>query len=256
MDNERMFEELRSNYSPCDISDALLTLKSPGAGHLANIHPLPGHTRNSRLVAPVSTVLFVHRNIETLPKPSYIPDKPNLPSDRHWTDVAPPGSVVIMQLWKPHGHPEIVSGLLGDIVGTRYKKRGIKGVVVDGRSRDIQGVNRLGEDGTFQAWTRALTSVGTGMEAKPWAVDVPLRIGQVEVKPGDIIHADEGERVAAVIPQDRLHDVATVLPRLKNADDAVLEDVVSGGDLKKAFGQYLVLSGLDEDAVADFVPSS
>lgn len=126
------------------------------------IDPFPGHGRKSRLVAPISTVLFVPKGIETLPKPSHVPNTSNLPPDRHWTDVAPPGSVVIMQLWKPDGHSEIVSGLLGDIVSTRYKKRGVKGVVVDGRSRDVQGVNKLGEDGTFQAWTRALTSVGTG----------------------------------------------------------------------------------------------
>ncbi|KAK4498651.1 hypothetical protein PRZ48_009161 [Zasmidium cellare] len=205
--------------------------------------PFPGHNRNGRLVAPISTVLFVPKNIDNLPKPAHIPDQPKLPSNGHWTDAAPPGSVVIMQLWKPDGHSEIVSGLLGDIVGNRYKKRGVKGAVVDGRSRDVQGVNKLGEDGGFQAWTRGLTSVGTGearntrMEAKPWAVDIPLQIGQVEVKPGDIIHADEGERVVAVIPRDLLHDVATLLPRLKNADDAVLDDVVNGADLKKAFGE-------------------
>lgn len=155
------------------------------------LDPFPGHTRNSRLVAPISTVLFVPKNIHDLTKPTHIPEKQSLPANGHWTDAAPPGSVVIMQLWKPDGHPEIVSGLLGDIVGNRYKQRGIKGAVVDGRSRDVQGVNKLGEDGGFQAWTRGLTSVGTGesmntpsaaeddadirigMEAKPWAVDVP-----------------------------------------------------------------------------------
>lgn len=64
-----------------------------------------------------------------------------------------------------------------------------------------------------------------------------LQIGQVEVKPGDIVFADEGEKVAAVIPQEKLHDVMALLPKLKAADDAVLADVVNGGDLKKAFGR-------------------
>lgn len=162
-------------------------MKSPGAGHLADIRtifqfightkvflnyfpdPFPGHERKNRLVAPISTVLFVPKDIETLSKPSHLPETPNLPTDRHWTDVAQPGSVVIMQVWKPDGHPDIVSGLLGDIVGTRYKKRGIKGVIVDGRSRDVQGVNRLGEAGDFQAWTRGLTSVGTGEPMKVYS---------------------------------------------------------------------------------------
>lgn len=76
--------------------------------------------------------------------------------------MAPAGSVAIMQLWNPQGQSEIVSGLLGDIVATRYRCRGVQGVVVDGRSRDVTGVNRLCEDGDFTAWTRQITSVGTG----------------------------------------------------------------------------------------------
>lgn len=60
----------------------------------------------------------------------------------------------------------------------------------------------------------------------------------MEIKPGDIVFADEGEKVAAAIPQENLHDVIALLPKLKAADDAVLSDVVSGGDLKKAFGWW------------------
>lgn len=114
-------------------------------------------------MAPISTVLFVPKEFDRGKRPSHIPEESNLPAGKHWTDVAPADSVVILQLWRPDGHPEIVSGLLGDIVATRYKKRGIKGVVVDGRSRDVTGVGKLCQDGTFQAWTRTLTSVGTGM---------------------------------------------------------------------------------------------
>lgn len=49
--------------------------------------------------------------------------------------------------------------------------------------------------------------------------------------------ADEGEKVAAVVPKDKLHEIIALLPKLKSADDAVLADVVNGGDLRKAFGQ-------------------
>lgn len=83
-----------------------------------------------------------------------------------------------------------------------------------------------------------------------------LRIGQVEAKPGDIVFADEGERVAAVIPQDKLHAVMALLPKLKTADDGVLTDVVKGGDLKKAFGENLDVLQQHFGSITDILSSS
>lgn len=156
------------------ISDCLLTLKLSGAGHLPNIHPIPSRASGTnRIVAPVSTVLFVPKNHD--PKKdtsSLVPKQSNLPSDKHWTDVAPPGSIVVLQMYQPAGHEPIIAGLLGDIVATRYKQRGVSGAVIDGRSRDVVGCGKLCEDGKFVVFTKDLTSVGTSIQAKPWAVDV------------------------------------------------------------------------------------
>lgn len=40
-----------------------------------------------------------------------------------------------------------------------------------------------------------------------------------------------------VIPQEKVEEVSILLPRLKQADDAVLADVESGMDLKTSFGE-------------------
>lgn len=63
-------------------------------------------------------------------------------------------------------------------------------------------------------------------------------IGNVPVKPGDILCADEAEQVTAVIPRGRLEQVLEALPSLKMADDGILKDVQDGADLKAAFKNH------------------
>lgn len=160
-----------------------------------------------------------------------LPRESNLTT--HFTEVAPPGSVVLMQ--QP---TEQVVALLGDIVATRYKLRGVKGVVIDGRSRDVVACGEICADGGFQVWSKAVSSVGTSLEAKPWAADVPLMVGKVKVKPGDILVADEGEKVVVAIPQEKLDEVLKLLSEQKEADDGLLKDVQGGMDFKTAVKRW------------------
>ncbi|OAL39846.1 hypothetical protein AYO20_00758 [Fonsecaea nubica] len=230
--------QIARDYSPCDVSDALLKLHVPAAGYLRDISPFPAahqHGSPGRLVAPISTVLFVD-NAHT-PGTQYdgmmVPAESNLPHDKHFTDVAPAGSVVLMQ--QPSHQ---IAALLGDIVATRYKLRGVKGCIIDGRARDRVGCGELCKDGSFQCWSKALTSPGTSLEAKPWAVDVPIKIGGVVVAPGDVLVADEAEMVCCVIPRARLHEVMELLPVQKEADDGLLEDVKRGMGFKEAIKRW------------------
>lgn len=238
------------------VSDALLNLNVPSAGvladigeqscravnynmsvtNIANAAPIP--TRygcTNRLVAPISTVLFMPNHHE--PGDNYvnyiIPKESNLSKDQHFSDAAAPGTVVLMQQLQGQ-----IAALLGDIVATRYKIRGIKGVFTDGRTRDIVGCGELCKDGKFQAWAKSLTSIGTSTEAKPWAVDVPLQVGKLTVKPGDILCADEAEMVSCVIPREKLGDVLKLLPVQKAADDGLLKDIQNGMSFKEAIVRH------------------
>lgn len=144
-----------------------------------------------------------------------------------------PGSIALLQ--QPSGQ---IVALLGDIVATRFKVRGVAGAVIDGRMRDVAGCGELCADGNFTVWSKGLSTVGTSLEAKPWAVDVPVRVGGVEVGPGDFIVLDEAEKGIVVIPKEKLAEVAQILPGLKEADDAVLRDVRAGVGLKEAFQKH------------------
>lgn len=184
-------------------------------------------------------MLFVpnaHQPGASIPDLPLVPETSNLPSDKHFSDLAPSGSVVLMQ--QP---PHQTAALLGDIVATRYKYRGIQGVFVDGRARDVVGIGEVCKaegDKPFTAWTRSLSSSGTSAEAKPWAVDVELQVGGVRVRPGDVLVADEGERVCCVIPAEKLAEVLALLPVQKEADDGLLADVKSGMGFKEALKRH------------------
>ena len=201
--------------------------------------PIPSLTGGkTRIVAPVSTALFVDKHhVPSTPVPGMptLPSEPNVPKDKHWTDVAPPGSVVLMQ--QP---PLQIVGLVGDIVATRYKIRGVQGCFADGRVRDIKGIADIANEsqGSFTVWSRALTSVGTSLEAKPWAVDAPIKVGAVEVKAGDVLVADEAEGACCIIPRERLDEVMKLLPKHKEADDGLLADVQGGLSFGEAIKRW------------------
>jgi regulator of RNase E activity RraA len=226
-------ELIRSNYSPCDVADALLTLQVPGAGYLKDISPLLSSRLGSenRIVAPISTVLFVDKNHDehsTYPAMD-VPPASNVPQDRHFTDVAPTGSVVLMQ--QPPHHS---TALLGDIIATRYKLRGVRGVLINGRARDVVSCAQICDDRSFQIWSKGVTCAAISLEGKLYGVDVPLRIGGLVVSPGDVLVADEGEGVACVIPRRLLEDVVNLLAVQKEADDKLMSLVREGMGMKEA----------------------
>lgn len=178
------------------------------------------------LAAPVSTIVFI-------PKSSQPSDPSNIPQDKHWTDCPSPGSIALLQ--QPSGQ---VCAVLGDILATRLKVRGVQGVVADGRVRDLTSIGELCAEDQFQVWSRSTSTVGTGLEAKAWSADVPITVNGLTVQPGDVLFADPAERGIVVIPVDKLQSVVELLPGLKEADDRVVADVTAGVDVTEAFKRH------------------
>ncbi|KAI7607767.1 hypothetical protein KC346_g9938 [Hortaea werneckii] len=270
---EAKCKEISTNYSACDVSDALLKLKIPQAGFLPDILPLNNNNDNSpnpkpttTIVAPLSTVLFVPKTpSSTGGTTPAIPQESNIPQDKHWTDLPAPGTIVLLQ--QPRGQ---ICAVCGDILATRLKVRGVRGIVADGRVRDVVALSHLcrpssatstssseGRGGGFTVWSRGTSTVGTGLAAQAWCVDVPLSVSNdpttttttssssassssetLQVRPGDIIVCDEGERGSVVIPLAKLDEVLNLLPGLKEADEKCIADVEGGVDVREAFGRH------------------
>ncbi|KAM0247056.1 hypothetical protein ACHAP5_004336 [Fusarium lateritium] len=208
-------------YSACDISDALLKLKVPGAGFVAdlNLYSSPEGDATSVTVAPVSTVLFA-------PKGQDLPETPkNISEGTHWADLTEAGTIVVLQ--QPDGQKNAVCG---GIMAVRMKMRQAKGIVVAGRARDIQELKST----SLPVWARGLSTVGVGGGSVPWAVQVPLDIDGTCVCPGDLAFSDPINGVV-VIPQDKVSAVHELLPKLTAADVKIKEDVIRGATVYESF---------------------
>lgn len=118
-------------------------------------------------------------------------------------------------------------------MATRMKVLGASGVVASGRCRDLRELRETG----LPIWARGTSTVGTGAEAQPWALDVPIVVGGVTVRPGDVILADPLEGVV-VIPVEKVAKVLEILPGIVGADEKVLEMVKEGGGVKEAFAKF------------------
>jgi regulator of RNase E activity RraA len=120
-------------YSACDISDALLKLKVPGAGYVADLvaySPQQGGqaTESSVTIAPVFTVLFAPKGQAA---DNSLPSQ-NIPKDVHWADLAQPGAFAVLK--QPPGQ---TNAICGGIMALRMKVRRVKGIIVAGRVRDL-----------------------------------------------------------------------------------------------------------------------
>ncbi|MDI6809551.1 MAG: RraA family protein [Candidatus Eisenbacteria bacterium] len=185
MINAEALEVLKS-FSTGMVGDALLMAGIEGG--ILGIHPVRGF-EDAKIVGPATTVLFGPPT----------PDTPKMTMYRAIRSSAP-GSVLVIDGKGLGNH------FTGDNQGECAKRRGILGTVVYGGARDVAGYRRMG---------MPLWCMGAGTADKPLGFgivghNVPIEISGVQVKPGDIIVADEDGVMA--IPQESLN---TVLANLK-----------------------------------------
>ncbi|KAF2020759.1 DlpA domain-containing protein [Aaosphaeria arxii CBS 175.79] len=224
-------------YSACDLADALLKLNVPGAGFLADIVAIPQagpelKDMRRKVVAPASTFLMVPKASGSFPNPAAIPeDTPpsNLKDATPYSDLTSWGTIVVIS--QPPGQS---CAVVGGIMAARMKYLQARGIVVDGRVRDLGTLRELG----LPVWSRGTSIIGAGAETKFHAKEVPVKIGNVTVEPGDIIMVDYEENGAVVVPSGKVDDVLQLLPKLVGADEKVIKDVERGVSVKEAFSKH------------------
>lgn len=96
-------------------------------------------------------------------------------------DVAQRGDVIVVALKSPS-----TDGMIGELIATQCQARGIEAVILDAGARDSAELNDMG----FPVWSRAISAAGTN-KANPGWVNVPVSIGDVIIRPGDLVVADD-----------------------------------------------------------------
>ena len=132
-------------------------------------------------------------------------------------DVARPGEIVVIDAHGVRG----MNAVLGDIVCTKAKHRGIAGFIVDGLVRDMPGI----EDLDFPVFARGTTPVGP-LHRGPGEINCPISCGGVVVNPGDVVVADVSGIV--IVPRDWAEEILHRLEAHKAHQEKYLAAVRRG----------------------------
>lgn len=143
-------------------------------------------------------------------------------------DVAQPGEVVVVD-----SGGSVRNAVLGDIICTKAKHRGIAGYVIDGLIRDLPDIVPL----DMPVFARGTTALGP-LHRGPGEINYPICCGGIVINPGDVIVADAAGIVA--IPQEFAVELLARLQSHKAGNEEYLE-AVRRGDFSNAWVDRLLL---------------
>jgi regulator of RNase E activity RraA len=132
-------------------------------------------------------------------------------------DLAKPGDVIVVD-----ASSSTMTAVLGDLVSTKARHRGIAGFIVDGLVRDLPAILAL-ED--FPVFARGTTPLGP-LHRGPGEVNYPVCVGGIVVNPGDIIVGDLNGVV--VVPAEICADLLQRLNARAPTERAYAESVARG----------------------------
>lgn len=105
-------------------------------------------------------------------------------------EVCRPGDVLVVVNTAPSTH-----GMFGDLLAGSLMAHGVRGLVIDAGVRDTADLRAMG----FAVWSQYVSCQGA-VKNTPGSVNVPVVIGGVTIRPGDVVCADDDGVV--VVPRE------------------------------------------------------
>jgi regulator of RNase E activity RraA len=108
-------------------------------------------------------------------------------------EIAQPGDViVVVGAYSPR------FSVWGGVMSTMAKARGVAGLITDGLVRDVAEI----KEAKLAVYAAGLTPVAPCMNVPPGELNYPITFGNAEIRPGDLMVADEDGVVC--VPQEQI----------------------------------------------------
>ena len=132
-------------------------------------------------------------------------------------DAASSGDVIIID-----NRGDLNNNCWGEILAMGSKMKGISGVVVDGAARDIDACKEFG----FPVYARGTVPITARGRIMQESFNEVVRIGDIQVRPGDIVMADINGVV--IIPVEKLDEVLEASETILQKETAMVEELKKG----------------------------
>jgi 4-hydroxy-4-methyl-2-oxoglutarate aldolase len=138
-------------------------------------------------------------------------------------EAAPAGSVIVAALGGDPDH-----AVFGATFAALAKSHRLAGFVVDGAVRDLADLKQM----TFPTLARSAAPGTAGGHYRIVGTNIPVECGGIEVRPGDIVVADEDG--VAVAPRERYADILAAAQKWQSEKRALIPLIEKYGSYLKA----------------------
>lgn len=138
--------------------------------------------------------------------------------------IAEPGDVLVVA-----GSPESRVALWGELMSISAQSKGLAGTIIDGPIRDPLEIRTLG----YPVFCRGTTPYRAAKESYG-RVNVPVKIGDILIRPDDLVLADANGIVA--IPHIRAEQALQLASEIARKEGDIKDQIVAGRTIFEIFG--------------------
>lgn len=132
-------------------------------------------------------------------------------------DIAEPGDVIVVD-----GGGDLTNALIGELIVSYARSRGVVGFVVDGATRDV-GILSAGD---FPVYAAGISHRGPYKDG-PGEVNVPIAIDGMVIEPGDIVVGDMDGVLS--VPRQAAAEVIEAARAQQAREENILKVIEAGG---------------------------
>jgi len=218
-EDQRRYLAIRDDLAQVSTASACQLLISEGwrNTYMVGLRPLRPLGLGSRIVGRARTCRYLIRRSSDR---RLDPDERRRSPEIAAIESLEPGDVFCVDAL---GVP--TSGIIGDILSARIKARGAGAAIIHGAVRDSPYINELG----LSVFCATVHPSHSGRDLEPVDYDQPVNMAGAQVRPGDVILADDEGALA--MPLDLAEMVARLGPPKERLETWIREKVEAGGSV-------------------------